>query len=92
MPKKTTEFEQAAPLGWDDPYVSAEAITPADSDLANGRTRAILVTAAGNLGLRFIGDGATDVTVPVNANTLYKFCVSRINATNTTATGIIAFR
>lgn len=72
------------------PIVSAEAITAHDDNDITV-TRSILVTAAGNISVIFQDDSSA-VTIPVNANTVYPFCVTRIRSTDTTATGIIALR
>lgn len=70
------------------PATKAFSITASDSVNLDQPTRGILVTAAGNLSLLFFDDTAS-VTIPVDANVVYPFCVKRVNSTSTTATGII---
>jgi hypothetical protein len=71
----------------EEPYKKAFTITPSDStDIP--LTRAIMVTVAGNISV-IMGQDTNPVTIPVNANTVYRFSVKRLRATNTTATGII---
>lgn len=72
------------------PYQSAAAVVPDDAG-AFGCTRALYVGGAGNL--RVLTAGGEDVTfVGVLAGTVYPVNVTRVWATNTTATDILALR
>lgn len=71
------------------PARNAVAVTPSDSaDLATV-PRAICVAADGNVVLVMSGNGQ-EVTVAMVAGTLYPLAPTRIKATGTTATGIVA--
>lgn len=72
------------------PATMAFTITADDDTDLSQPTRGILVTGAGNLELIFFDDSAA-VVVPVDANVVYPFCVKRVRASSTTATGIIGF-
>lgn len=66
------------------------AITPHDATLLAGATRFLWVTGTGDLSLLML-DGSTVALTGVPANTtLWVRCV-RVNATGTTATGIVGF-
>jgi hypothetical protein len=71
------------------PLTRAVAVTPSDSvDLAFV-TRELWVGTAGNLSLEMHGGDSIVITgVPAGARLPYR--VSRVNATSTTATGIVA--
>ncbi len=65
-------------------------VTPADStNLANGKTRALYITGAGNVNVT-LPSGATAVLTSVPAGTLIPIEVSQVFSTSTTATGIFA--
>lgn len=74
------------------------AVTPADgADLPNGICDAIVCTGAGNIAVQLVRADASGavtilstVTLAVAANEVLPISVSRILATNTTATGISA--
>jgi len=73
----------------------ASAITPADADLATDEyPRGIYVGTTGNVAVRMAGDGQIgdqDVTfIGVPAGTLLPISVSRVLATGTTASNIVA--
>jgi len=71
------------------PVTGVKAVTPADgTDLPNGPCRGLMATVAGNIAV-YTKDG-DEVTLPVNANTIYPFSVGRVLSTGTTATGIFA--
>lgn len=73
-------------------YTIAEAVTPHDSNaqgsLATRNSDAIYIGGAGNVALTVNG---TNVTFTgVLAGNVYKVSASRVRATNTTATSIVA--
>lgn len=71
------------------PARNAVAVTPSDSaDLATV-PRAICIAADGNVVLVMSGNGQ-EVSVAMVAGTLYPLAPTRIKATGTTATGIVA--
>lgn len=71
------------------PARNAVAVTPSDSaDLANV-SRGIIVGVSGNVSVNMSGSGSA-VVIAMNAGTIYPLAVSRVRATNTTATGIVA--
>lgn len=71
---------------------TAVVITPSDStDLAIGFTRAIFVGGTGDLSVIML-DGQTITFPSVAAGSMLPLCVSRIRATGTTATNIIALK
>lgn len=63
-----------------------KACTPADSDLTYV-AYAVRCTVAGNISLRNFEDGST-VTMPIAVGETIVGRFDRVNATNTTATGI----
>ncbi len=74
-------------------YDSA-AVTPSDSvDLPLNSTghgvRRLYITGAGNVAVNLAGGGTATLT-GLTANTIYEVAVTRVLATNTTATGIQA--
>jgi hypothetical protein len=84
MPADTHEREYGA--------TTAALVTPNDStDLAIGFTRGIYIGGTGNLSVVMI-DGQTITFPSVGAGSILPLCVSRIRATNTTATNIIALK
>lgn len=75
------------------PYVDVQAVTPADgADLPGGVARGFTVTVAGTI--TFVpaaqAVAATSVQMTVLSGVLYNIRVSRIKATGTAATGILA--
>lgn len=72
-----------------EPFANAFSVTPVDADQSIV-TRGIMASVAGNINVRFEGDSA-NITIPVDARVVYPFVLKRINATSTTATGIIGF-
>lgn len=79
----------ANPITMSNPPKGAFSVTTSDTTNFSKPTSAILVTAAGNVACVF--ENGDVVVVPVNANTMYPMRLTRINATLTTATGIIGF-
>lgn len=70
--------------------LQGEPVTPNDStDLVDGPTAAIYVAGAGNVNVNLAG-GGTALFTGLSAGQILPVCVSRILATNTTATGIQA--
>lgn len=70
-------------------------VTPSDSaDIYNGPCDAIACTGTGNIAVQLVAGGttilATSTLSTIPANTILPIQVSRILATNTTATGIYA--
>lgn len=74
------------------PAANAEAITPADTDLTFGLTRAIYVGVGGDLAVRMADDkGDTDVVFTgVVSGSVLPLRVKQIRTTDTTATDIVA--
>jgi hypothetical protein len=74
------------------PYTQAEAVTPHDSNaqgsLASKKADAVFVGSSANVALVVNGTAVTFTGVP--AGTILPIAASRVNATNTTATGIVA--
>lgn len=74
---------------YSDPVTSALVVAPNDNaDIGPTATRAIYVGTAGNVNVTML-DGQT-VVFPSLANGWHPICATRIWATNTTATGIVA--
>ena len=66
------------------------ACTPSDgTDLPNGPCHAIYVTGAGNVNVNLLG-GGTAVLTTLSAGEIVLVAATRILATSTTATGIVA--
>lgn len=88
MPAATDTF-QSNGTGMTSPCTSAEAVTPSDTvDLTNV-SRAIWVGTAGNVSL-ITKAGQTVTFVGVQAGTLLPIRASRIRATSTTASNMLA--
>jgi hypothetical protein len=70
------------------------AVTPSDSaDLSIGFTRRVIVSVAGDLSVVFRNDDTMVIpSACIVAGVPLDIAVKRINATGTTATGIIAFK
>jgi hypothetical protein len=73
----------------DGPPNDGAAITPSDSVDLTYTTRAIYVGADGNVAL-VTRDGTTLTFTGLKAGTMFPIRASRVMATNTTATGLIA--
>lgn len=71
------------------PASSAAAVTPDDSNDLTDVTRWVYVGGAGNLTV-VMNDGTTATFTGFQAGTLLPIRVSRVKATNTTATNITA--
>ena len=80
---------QTYSTGIDGPARNAAAVTPNDStDLAD-TGRALYIGGAGNISVDTVG-GQTVTFTGIPAGTLLPICVTRVNSTSTTATGIVA--
>lgn len=73
----------------DGPFHQAVTVTPDDANDLVNVCRGIMVAAAGNIKVTF-ADDAAPVTIAVQPGFTYRFMVSRVFATGTTATGIVA--
>ena len=73
------------------PAENAVAVTPNDSTDLTYTTRAVLVGTGGDLEVVMAGAGNTVVIAGVPDGAFLPIRVSRIKATNTTASGITAF-
>lgn len=82
--------------GYSAPALNGEAVTPNDGTDLNYTTRAIWVGGAGNISVIFKGDrgqsGQTVLLSGIPAGTLLPIAVTRVRATGTTATLIVALR
>lgn len=78
----------ATPKFMSSPVVDATAITPSDSQDLAETTMSLYVTTPGSLTVTLFG-GST-VTYPNIAAGRHPLCISRVFATGTTATGLIA--
>lgn len=70
------------------PAEAAVAITPSDATDLVTPVRGLVATVAGNVAVVSQKGGAA-VTVPIAAGTVLPLRAVRVNATNTTATGIV---
>ena len=71
------------------PAHGAQAVTASDSTVLPG-TRALWVGGAGNVAVKMSGNEATVTFVGVAAGTILPIQVTKVMATNTTATSIVA--
>ena len=71
-------------------YQDARAVTPSDTVNINTNTHALLVGGAGTLSV--VTEGGTTVSITAIAGQLIPIAATRVNATGTTATGIVALR
>ena len=77
-------------LALQNPDYDGYAVTASDSvDLSNGPTKALYVTVGGNISVNLAG-GGTAVLISVVAGQILPIAVTRVLATSTTATGIVA--
>jgi len=82
-----TDNYQSVPLPDTGPIIGGLDITPNDSADLTVMTRALMVTADGDVAV-VLRDG-TAITLPgLTAGTIYPVRVSRVKSTGTTATGI----
>lgn len=73
-----------------DPIKFAEVVTPSDVINLSAPSRCLFVGVAGNVSVQMYGDDAT-VIIPVQVGVNPIQC-TRVNATGTTASGIVAGR
>ncbi|PWC96962.1 hypothetical protein [Azospirillum sp. TSO5] len=69
------------------PYIGGFAVSPSDSAVLSQPTRAVFVGGAGNLAVTYL-DGSTDTLQSVTAGSILPIRVTKVMATNTTATKI----
>lgn len=70
-------------------FESAAAVTPSDTTNLTKNSDALFIGGAGNIAV-VMADGSTATFDAVPAGTVLPISVSRVNATNTTATLIIS--
>lgn len=87
MADKFTKFHGTV----ESPAINSQAITPTDNTPLANTARAIYVGVTGNLNIQLIGDVANTILQAVPAGSLLPIRVNIINATGTTANGIVAF-
>lgn len=77
-------------MAYSDPVRTAVSVTPSDTtDIRGGQlTRGLFVGSNGNLSV--VMDNGTVIFTNVVAGNVYPFRVSRVNATNTTVSNIVA--
>lgn len=85
----TDDYSSLSGQAWTAPASSSAPITPSDSTDLSDLTRWVFVGGAGNL-VAVMKDGTTVSFIGIVAGTLLPIRVSRVMATGTTATGIIA--
>lgn len=76
-----------------DPAVFAAAVTPADgADLTNGTCKCLFVGVGGDVAVQLMGDGGASTVVfkNVQSGSLLPLRATRVLATNTNATNILA--
>lgn len=77
------------PTGYDAPAENAFAVTPNDSTDLTHAARALFVGGAGDIKVDTVG-GDTVTFTGVTAGSIFPVRVSRVYATGTTATNIVA--
>jgi hypothetical protein len=85
----TDDYSALSGRSWSAPASSSAAVTPSDSTDLSNITRWVYVGASGSL-VVIMGDGTTATFAEVPAGTLLPIRVSRVKATGTTATDIVA--
>lgn len=85
----TDDYSTLSGQSWAAPASSAAAVTPDDSAELSDVTRWVFVGGTGNL-VVVMANGATVTFTAVEAGTLLPIRVSRVMATDTTATNIVA--
>ena len=78
-----------------DPMVNGNAVTPSDDTNLAYATRGLLVGVAGDVKVTFLGQagGGEDVVLGnLAAGVIHRIQVTRVWATGTAATGIVAMR
>jgi hypothetical protein len=79
------------PFCREEPFRAGVALTPSDSTVYTPPLDALFVGGAGNLALTGV-DGASYTLNGALAGTLYNISASKVLATGTTATNIVALR
>lgn len=74
----------------DTPLTAAYAVTPSDSAKLPQRPRAIYITGAGNLVVKFNASDDYNITFAVTAGQWLYISPAFVRASSTTASGIIA--
>ncbi len=85
----TDDYTDLTGKAWNAPATHAAAVTPNDSTDLSDVTRWVWVGGAGNLAV-IMQDGSTPTLTGVPAGSLLPIRVSRVKATGTTATTIVA--
>ncbi len=75
-----------------DPWKWGEAVTPSDTVNLSAPATGLWIGGAGAVSVQMYGDGATVVYPAVPAGSILPVQCTRVNATGTTATNIIAGR
>ncbi len=70
-------------------FQNAVAITTSDTVNLTRNVCGLIATGAGNASV--LTEGGQTVTIPLNAQQVIYLSVTRVNATGTTATGIVGF-
>ena len=83
------EFETLSP-GLSSPASKAVSITPDDATDLTITTRALLVGGAGDVSVILAGDSAPVTLAGLLAGTVYPLRITRVRATGTTATNLVA--
>lgn len=86
----TTGFPSTTNADLTTPAVNAEAVTPSDTvNFALGTARALYVGTTGNIALQLLS-GQTVIFSNVPAGVLLPMICTRVNATNTNASNMVA--
>jgi hypothetical protein len=83
------KFESNA-TGLTSPADSAASVTPNDSTDLTTATRGLYIGGAGNVKVDMVGEGTAVVYSGLVVGTVYPIRVTRVYATDTTATNIVA--
>jgi hypothetical protein len=84
-----TDHHQNQQEGLTSPFNDAAEVTPSDSTDLSNTTRAIYVGSQGSLKVRMAGSG-NDVTFVLDKHSLLEIRVTRVLATGTSASNIVA--
>ncbi len=80
-----------SPFNREEPFRQGVAVTPSDATVYTPPLDALYVGGAGNLSVTGV-DGASFTLNGVLAGTVYNIAVSKVLATGTTATNIVALK
>lgn len=83
-------LDQAGEGQMDNPYYSAEVVTPHDSNELAYVSRGLYVGVGGNISVQMAGTGTAIVLKGVPTGTVLRIRVKRVNATLTTATDMVS--